>query len=179
MIVPGSLLLAEGGGFDLFHLDSWTNFLWTLVILAVAFPLMWTKVFKPIFLALEERDQKAQDAVTGAEHARRAAEEAKMQCDTQLANVKREGMQIIEQAQTRAEAQGKQMIEEAKTEAGKQLEKAKLEIEREKSKAMMEIREQVVDLTISAAERVISRKITDEDSKRIVKEMIQESVKSS
>ena len=68
------LLVAEGGGFDVFDPNGAGNFLWTLLIFALSFPLMWKMVFGPIVSALIERDAKASEAIHAAEAASEAAE---------------------------------------------------------------------------------------------------------
>lgn len=166
------LLSAEGGGFQLFNYNDWTLSLWTAIILVVSLPAMWVFVFKPIAQALEERDHKAEEAVKAAQAAKQAAEAAQAQCEAQLSGVRAEAQKILAQAQTTAEARFKEITGQAQDEASKTLEKARAEIEREKTKALFEIREEVVGLTIGAAEKVLSRKVGDEDAKRFVRDMV-------
>ena len=67
------LLVAEGGGFDVFDPNGAGNFLWTLLIFGLSLPLMWKMVFGPIVSALIERDAKASEAIHAAEAASEAA----------------------------------------------------------------------------------------------------------
>ena len=84
------LLVAEGGGFDVFDPNGAGNFLWTLLIFALSFPLMWKMVFGPIVSALIERDAKASEAIHAAEAASEAAERSRAEVEVALGNANAE-----------------------------------------------------------------------------------------
>lgn len=172
MFLFSFLLISSEGGFNLLDFGPWANFVWTLLIFLVALPLMWVFVFKPITKALEERDHKAEEAVRASEEAKHAAQKAQAECESQLAGVRTEGQRILAESQSQAESRFKEIVAAAQTEASKNLERARTEIEREKNKALFEIREEVVDLTLETASKMLARKVSDEDSKKFVRDAV-------
>ena len=65
-----------------------------------------------------------------------------------------------------------EIMSKSKEEANQQLEKAKTQIDAEKNKALTEIRKEVVDLSVSVAEKIIRKNISKEDNKSIIDESL-------
>ena len=63
-------------------------------------------------------------------------------------------------------------MEGARAEAGRLVESARNEMAQEVSRARQELRQEVVDLAITAAERLIRKSLRDEDHRRIVQDAI-------
>ena len=83
------------------------------------------------------------------------------------------------EARERAEKRGADLVEAAKAEAGSLLENARKAIRAEQDKAISAIRNEVVDLTMNAASKVLERRVTSEDDRRLVAELVaQRSVKN-
>ena len=60
----------------------------------------------------------------------------------------------------------------AKKEADGQLEKAKNQISVEKDKALLEIRREIVDLSITVAEKIIKKNISKDDNASIIEDSL-------
>ena len=60
----------------------------------------------------------------------------------------------------------------AKKEADGQLEKAKNQISVEKDKALLEIRQEIVDLSITVAEKIIKKNISKDDNASIIEDSL-------
>ena len=173
MIHPiAALLLSEEGGFNPLDLAQGGGFFWTLVIFLVALPFIWKMVMKPITVALEARDDRAAQAIVAAEEAKRAAEAARAEVDTKLAEANRQAAQVLEDARQRAELRDKELAEQAKREAAGMLERARSEIRAEQEKAISAIRREVVDLSLNAAGTVLRRKVDASDDRRLVEELV-------
>jgi F0F1-type ATP synthase membrane subunit b/b' len=59
-------------------------------------------------------------------------------------------------------------------ETQRMLAEARSEIQREQQQVLREIRRTAVDLTLLAAEKVLSRSLTDADHRRLIDEAVQE-----
>ena len=65
-----------------------------------------------------------------------------------------------------------EIVDAAKGEASNMLDAARDAIRAEQDKAVSAIRQEVVDLTLSAAERILSRSVDDEDNRRLALELV-------
>lgn len=79
---------------------------------------------------------------------------------------------ILEMIKAQGVTEKKKIIEDAERTAAKMKEDAQARIEQEMKKATDELRLQVVDLSVKMAEEILSRSITQDDHKSMVKEYI-------
>jgi F-type H+-transporting ATPase subunit b len=166
------LAAAEGGGFNPLDPHFGGATFWTWVIFLVSLPVMWKFVFGPITKALEARDRKAEDAIAKAQEAKSAAEKAKTETLAQLEQARAETSRLVAEARERSERQARELIDNAKAEAARSLDKARSEIQAEKTRALAEIRDEVVELSISAAGKILRRDVDDAAHQSFVKDML-------
>jgi F-type H+-transporting ATPase subunit b len=146
--------------------------LWTWIIFLVALPFMWKVVMGPITKGMEERDERAAQAIAAAEEAKRGAEAARGEVERRLAEAQGEAARMVEAARARAEARERELVEQAGKESAAMLERARAEIRNEQDKAVAQIRKQVVDLSLSAAGQVLKRRVDSSDDRRLVEELV-------
>jgi F-type H+-transporting ATPase subunit b len=73
-----------------------------------------------------------------------------------------------------AEAVRDEILSKSNEEARRLLEKAKKDISLEREKALADIRNLAVDLSLSAASRLVERSFTEDDQKKIVENYLKE-----
>ena len=168
-----------GGGFNPLSLDGGGNLLWTVVIFVITLPLMWKLVMGPVTNALEERDGHAARAIERAETASREAEKARADIEVQLGEAQANAAKLMAEARERAEVREKEIVDAAKQEASTMIDQARGAIRAEQDKAISQIRNEVVDLSLSAASKVLERKVGDEDDRRMVTELISQSARNN
>jgi len=168
------LAVSEGGGegFDPVNPAAGGNFFWTLLIFFGALPFIWSQVMGKVTNALEERDAHAARAIAAAEKASSEAEKARADVEVALGEAQAQAAQLLSEARERAEAREHEIVSAAKTEAAAMVEAARKAIRAEQDKAISTIRGEVVELTMSAASRVIGRNVGGEDDRRIVSDLI-------
>ncbi len=164
------LTLAQG--FNPFEFAGGATF-WTWVSFLLALPLMWKFVFGPITSALEERDNKVEEAIVAAEAARAEAQAQTEATRAELEKARAEARQMVHEATARAERQAAEALAQAKAEADRQVQKAAQEIEAQKQKALLEIRAEVVGMAISSAGRILKQEVDAEANQRLVNEFLQ------
>lgn len=168
-----SLFLASGeGGFDPLNLSQGGNMLWTWVIFLVTLPFAWKLVMGPITHALEERDERASEAIGAAERASQEAQAARAEVEIKLGEAQSAAAEMLSEARERAETREREIIDTAKKEAEAMIDRARTDIEAEKEKALLAIRDEVVDLAIGAAGKVLGRQAGSEDDRRLVADVI-------
>ncbi|MCC7088320.1 MAG: F0F1 ATP synthase subunit B [Chloroflexi bacterium] len=144
------------------------NFFVLLVILRLT-------LYKPILKMLDERKQKIAEGLNAAEIARAEAASAQANIQVQLDAARKDGQEIVANAQniaTRIQA-------DAREQAGKDreaaLERARTEIQLERDQAIAVLRAEFAGITVSAAEKVINQSLDRQAHQRIIDETLAES----
>lgn len=146
--------------------------IWTFIAFFVGLALMWKFVYGPITRALEDRDQKVEDAIKAAEQARREAEAQMQQAKAELHEAQANSKRMVEEAMARAERQAAEAVREADERAKAELQKARETIAAEKSKAVQEIRALAVDLTIAAAGKLLQQEVDAQKNRPLVEKFV-------
>jgi F-type H+-transporting ATPase subunit b len=134
--------------------------------------ILWKLAYKPLMSIQERRQAEIHEAIEGAERVKEEARVLLGEYRQQLSDARQESEEILERSRKVAEAARAEIIDEARVQAERMLEKAREQIERDARQALTEIREEVADLTLAAAEKVTSKKLTDEDDLRLIREAL-------
>ncbi len=170
---PSVLFAQEEGGPAIISLNlglviwTWVLFLLTLGILA------W-KVFPFIAGGLEERQRKIQESI---DEARRSRDEARALLDDQnqaLEAARREAQDLIEKSRSTAESLKKEILAEAKEQQSALLVDARRELEMERDQLREDLRREAVEISLSAAERLIRARLDADENRRLVEEYVSE-----
>ena len=170
---PSTLLAQEEGGSGLFSLNlglmiwTWFLFLLTLGILA------W-KVFPFIAGGLEERHRKIQESI---DEARRSRDEARALLDDQnqtFEAARREAQELIEKSRATAESLKKEILVEAKEQQSAMLADARREMQMERQQLREDLRREAVEISLSAAERLIRARLDADENRRLVEQYVSE-----
>lgn len=143
------------------------NFFVLLVVLRLT-------LYKPILKMLDERKQKIAEGLNAAEIARAEASQAQANIQSQLDEARREGQEIVGNAQQIATRIQSESREQSARDREAALERARTEIQMERDRAIGELREQFADITVSAASRVIGQSLDRQAHQRIIDETLAE-----
>ena len=121
---------------------------------------------------LDERAEKISSDIDGAEEARKKAEDLASKREAELAGSRTEAKTIIENAKETAEKSKADILAEAKLEAGRLKEKANQEIAQNKAEALQSVKGDVADLTISLAEKILSKNLDSQAHKELIDQYI-------
>ena len=141
------------------------NFLLLLFILRL---FLWKRVLK----LLDDRKARISDELNKIEEAKKTVEALKSEYQTKLNSIEEIARVSVNQAKQVAREVAEQIRVKANTDADKIIESARQEIQFEVAKAKEELKDQIVDLTIRAAENLISERLTEEDDIKIVEDFI-------
>jgi F-type H+-transporting ATPase subunit b len=132
-------------------------------------------LYKPIMRMLDERKKRISEGLNAAEIARAEAAEAQVNIQAQIDTARREGQEIVGNAQQIAT----RIQEEARAEAARDrdvaLERARAEIQQERDRAISELRTEFAGITVSAAEKVINQSLDEDSHRRIIDETLADS----
>lgn len=147
-------------------------FLSQLVSFGIVFWLLWKWGLPAITKTIDKRNAVISEGVENAEKARKALEDAKKDAEQLLLDARRQGQETIAQATKAAENEASRIREEAEARS-KQIEQQYAErIQQEAARARAELNRLVVNLTINAASKVISKSVDSSDNRRLVEEFV-------
>jgi F-type H+-transporting ATPase subunit b len=172
MFLRIAVVPSEGGGFNPLDFTQLGIMIWTWIIFLAAIVPIWKVVMGPVSRMLLERDERTTSAIAAAEKAKSDAEAARVAVEASLSEARAEAARTLQEAHARAEAREKEILEEAKSASEKLLERARAEIQGEQAKAVAQIRAQVVELSLSAAGKVLERKVDSSDDRRLVESLV-------
>lgn len=132
-------------------------------------------LYKPILKMLDERKQKIAEGLNAAEIARAEASQAQANIQAQLDTARKDGQDIVANAQTIAQRIQGEAREQSARDRETALERARSEIQLERDRALAELRGEFANLTVTAAERVIRQSLDRQAHQRIIDETLAES----
>jgi len=144
------------------------NFFLLLVVLRIF-------LYRPILEMLDRRAQRIREGLEAADQSKEQAARAEQDVAQQLAEVRQQGQALIAQAQEGAARIQDDARGQARREAEALLERARSEIQLERDQAIAELRRQFADLTVSAAEKVISQSLDRQAHRKLIDDVLAES----
>ncbi len=171
-VLPAPLLAAEGGG-AIFSINvglivwTWVLFLLTLFILS-------RKAFPAIQGALEQRQNRIQDAIDSAREDRDEARRLLDEHQRQLDEARREAKDILQQGRVAGDRLREEILTTARAEHEQLLERARKELARDREELVESLRREAIDVSLAAAERLIREQLDDDANRELVREYMQD-----
>ena len=141
------------------------NFLIVLLVL-------WWFAYKPIVRLLEERQEKIEKSVKQAEEIEKRMDAIEQEHDSIVIEARKEAQTIIGKAQTQGKERGEEIVSAAKREVERVIAKGKQQLEEEKAGMLRDLRKDVVEISITAAEKILREKIDDSKSQSLAEEVV-------
>jgi F-type H+-transporting ATPase subunit b len=147
-------------------------FLSQLISFGIVFLILWRWGFPVILRTLEKRQAVIREGVENAERARRDLQEANIRAEQILLEARQQAQETIAQASKAAEREANRIQEEAQERARRIEQQQIARIRQEAAQAREELSRLVVNLSINAAEKVISKSVDTNDNRRLVEEFV-------
>jgi F-type H+-transporting ATPase subunit b len=144
------------------------NFAVLLIILRLT-------LYRPVLRMLDERKRKIAEGLNASEAARAEAAAAQANIQGQLDAARKEGQDLVANAQTIAGRIQAEAREQSARDREAALARARTEIQLERDRAIAELRTEFADITVSAAEKVIGQALDRQAHQRIIDETLAES----
>jgi len=146
--------------------------LWVWIAFIATF-LILRKVAWPIFLRkMEERENRIAEGLKKAEEAEARAADLVERQEQILDESRKEAQRLLAESRAAAETAKTEMLASAQAEIGAERERAKKEISLERAKAVDDLQKAAVDLTLEASARLLKRQMTDEDHRRLARDVV-------
>jgi len=145
-----------------------------LVVFALVFGVLATKVWPVISKALDERADKIKSEIAAAEQARKEAKDALDQYNKSLAQARAEAQKMLEQTKAQQVALAADLKAKAEVELGALRERATKDIEAAKRAAIAEIYSEATTLATTVASKILRREIKPDDQRQLVEESLRQ-----
>lgn len=142
----------------------------TAILFGVAYKLLWAPVQKII----EERSEYEQSRLTSADGLKKENEALNAEAKAEIEKVRSEAQATIAKAQAEGSRIKESLIEEGRTKASQLIEEAQTSIALQKKKMMEDMHEEIVEIAISAAEKMLQRKLDSDADKESIEMFIKE-----
>ena len=128
--------------------------------------------YKPLLQVMQERQERIEGDLKGAEEANARAQQLEAECKAQLQAARQEAQAIIEKAEKQIEADTAAQLTEVRAQIAREKDQAQQEIAREREAAMRRIREEVVTLSVALAGKVVGKNMDSDANARLINEAI-------
>ena len=132
-------------------------------------------LYRPILDMLDRRSQRIKEGLEAADQSKEQAARAEQDVAQQIAEARQQGQALIAQAQESAARMQDEARNQARREGEALLERARGEIQLERDQAIAELRRQFADITVSAAEKVISQSLDRQAHRKLIDDVLAES----
>jgi F-type H+-transporting ATPase subunit b len=169
--VPLQSLAQEGAEHagEVLGLPAW---LWQLANLVLFLGVLVYFIARPLAEAFRKRQLDVEERLKLARERRTEAARFEAEIHERMTRLEREVAQIRSQGAADGEAEKRALIERAGQEAERVRQSSQEEIERRLTAAKLQLRAVASDLAASAATKLLSREITDEDRRRLLNDSV-------
>lgn len=131
-------------------------------------------VWPPILKVMKEREQRIADGLAAAERGQQALELAQIKADEHLLEAKQQAVEIIEQANKRANQLAEESKQQIRIENERLLAIARADIQQEWQVAQQKLRAEVANLVITTTEKVLAQSLDSVAQHALVKQSLEE-----
>ena len=149
-------------------------FIWTLITFTILCYVLAKFAWKPLLLALDSREKTIKSSLEDAESAKKELERLNDETEKILAEARSEAQQIRMDAKSQGEKIKADMRSQADEDFKKRIEESENQIQVARDKAKSEIRQEVVSLTMSVAEKVIGKNLSNDDNKELIEQSLKD-----
>jgi F-type H+-transporting ATPase subunit b len=146
-----------------------------VVNFVILFGLLGLVLYKPVMKMLDERSKKIKESMEQAEATKAQYARAEEEVKKLISKAREDGQALISQASQMGEKIKEEAKEGARKEAQVIVDRTRAELEEERDRIIYELRREFVDISISAAEKVIKETLDKERHRRLIEETLEES----
>ena len=147
-------------------------FVWTILTFLLLVFVLAKFAWKPLLKMLQDREDMIRSSLEDAEKAKSELKRLNEESEAIMAKARSEAQSILADGKAAAEKVKDGIIAKSKEQANKISEDNRNQIQVEKDKAISEIKEEVVNLTLSVAEKLIQKNLSDADNKSLIEESL-------
>ena len=147
-------------------------FVWTILTFLLLLFVLAKFAWKPLLKMLKDREELIRSSLEDAEKAKKKLERLNAEGQAIINQARSEAQSILSEGKTAAAKLKDETLDVAKEQAKQIASEAEKQINIEKEKAIAEIKSEVVNLSMSIAEKLINKNISPEDNKALIDESL-------
>jgi len=147
-------------------------FIWSITTFMVLFFVLAKFAWKPLLKMLQDREDMIRTSLDDAEKAKVELERLNEESEAIMAKARSEAQTILADGKAAAEKVKEDTVAKAKEQANKIREDTEKQILVEKDKAIADIKQEVVNISLSVAEKLIHKNLSDADNKALIEESL-------
>lgn len=152
----------------------WLEKIWAAVLFLLFAGILGFFVWPKVLGALQQREQKLEGDLVGAEQARKDADAALAEYKAKIAEAQQEAAKVVNEARVAAEQVAAKVKQDAEAQAQQLRERNLAEIASAKEQALSEIYAQTAELSTQIAGRILKREINAQDQQQLVSDSLAE-----
>jgi F-type H+-transporting ATPase subunit b len=146
-----------------------------IVNFVILFALLGLVLYKPVMKMLDERSKRIKESMERAEATKEEYARAQEEVNKLVRKARDDGQVLVSQATQIGERLREEAREGARKEAQAIVDRARAELEEERDRIIDGLRREFVDISISAAEKVIKETLDKERHRKLIEEALEES----
>jgi F-type H+-transporting ATPase subunit b len=146
-----------------------------IISLVILFALLRLFLYKPVMKMLDERSKRIKESMEQAEATKEEYARAEEEVKRLISKAREDGQALVSQATQIGERLREEAKEGARKEAQAIVDRTRAELEEERDRIIDDLRREFVDISISAAEKVIKETLDKERHRRLIEETLEES----
>ena len=147
-------------------------FVWTILTFLLLLFILAKFAWKPLLKMLNDREELIRSSLEDAEKAKEKLEKLNAEGEAIINQARSEAQSILSEGKAAAAKLKDETLDVAKEQAKQIASEAEKQINIEKDKAIAEIKSEVVNLSMSIAEKLINKNISPEDNKALIDESL-------
>ena len=147
-------------------------FIWTILTFLLLLTVLAKFAWKPLLKMLKDREEMIRNSLYDAEKAQAELARLNFEGEEIINKARSEAQEILSQGKASAAKMREDTLNDAKEKAKLITEDAQKQIQVEKEKAIAEIKGEVVNLSLSVAEKLIKKNLSREDNKALINESL-------
>ena len=155
-------------------IPNFFSFVVQLLALLVVIIIVMVVLYKPVKKTLVARNEYVEKQILEAKENNVLSEQNRIQSEQEIIDARKKSNEIIANANSIAEANKAQMIEETNEQIRKMKLNAEEEIQKAKQEAIDEVHNEIVNVALDASKELLQREINEKDSSKFVEEFLKD-----
>jgi len=147
-------------------------FVWTIITFLLLLTALAKFAWKPLLNILKEREDFIKSSLNDAEKAQQELARLNAEGEAIINKARGEAQSILAQGKAAATKLNDETLNDAKEKANMVIADAEKQIQVQKEKAIAEIKGEVVNLSLSVAEKLIKKNLSADDNKALIDESL-------
>ena len=147
---------------------------WSIVVFVILVVVLWKFVLKPVNNMISKRQEEIREKIDDADRKGLEASEYLEEQKKSIDKSRIEAKKIIDEGKEAARKIKEEIENQASEKSKLMLKDALTEIRSEKDRSINEVKDEMVDIALSASQKMISKSLSGEDHKKLIEESLKD-----